>query len=133
MLCFGPTGRCQGLWLWRSPGVTKNGGVAQILRQPAPAPQEVLRFVVHYMRCVPTYPAGGEKSFTTVSFLLALGHCTESPFRCLDEYDVFMDPAVRHVATETLLEFAREQSEYQYVLLTPQVGAKARGGARARL
>lgn len=71
-----------------------------------------------------------------MSFLLALGHCTESPFRCLDEYDVFMDPAVRHVATETLLEFAREQSEYQYVLLTPQVGARARRGvlrARARL
>eukprot|EP00195_Chlamydomonas_chlamydogama_P015321 CAMPEP_0202894572 /NCGR_PEP_ID=MMETSP1392-20130828/3954_1 /ASSEMBLY_ACC=CAM_ASM_000868 /TAXON_ID=225041 /ORGANISM="Chlamydomonas chlamydogama, Strain SAG 11-48b" /LENGTH=95 /DNA_ID=CAMNT_0049579309 /DNA_START=34 /DNA_END=321 /DNA_ORIENTATION=+ len=54
-----------------------------------------------------------------MSFLLALGQFTETPFRCMDEYDVYMDEVTRLVATETLLEFAYEQHEHQYVFLTP--------------
>ena len=50
--------------------------------------------------------SGGERSYTTVAFLLAIGQWTESPFRCMDEFDVFMDPINRRVATETLLQFA---------------------------
>lgn len=34
--------------------------------------------------------AGGERSYTTIAFLLAVGDHTESPFRCMDEFDVFM-------------------------------------------
>ncbi len=33
-------------------------------------------------------PAGGERSYTTVSLLLALAQFCEFPFHCLDEYDV---------------------------------------------
>eukprot|EP00775_Hariotina_reticulata_P005405 gene5405-5638_t len=64
--------------------------------------------------------SGGERSFTTVSFVLALGEYTESPFRAMDEFDVFMDPIQRRCAIQTLLEFALEKGHLQFVLLTPQ-------------
>ncbi|GBF90900.1 structural maintenance of chromosomes [Raphidocelis subcapitata] len=64
--------------------------------------------------------SGGERSYTSVAFMLALGEYVEAPFRCMDEYDVFMDAVNRRVATETLLEFALDKGTVQHIFLTPQ-------------
>ncbi|KAG2453511.1 hypothetical protein HYH02_001731 [Chlamydomonas schloesseri] len=65
--------------------------------------------------------SGGERSFTTVAFLLAVGAMLDSPFRCCDEIDVFMDPSVRKVTTAALLEYAwLSNSGSQLVVLSPQ-------------
>lgn len=45
--------------------------------------------------------SGGERSYTTVSFLLALWSCVDHPFYFLDEYDVFSDEHNRHVSILT--------------------------------
>jgi structural maintenance of chromosomes protein 6 len=64
--------------------------------------------------------SGGEKSFTLSSFLLALGHFMESPFRAMDELDVGMDPINRRITIATLLETAYEKSDLQFIFISPQ-------------
>ena len=47
--------------------------------------------------------SGGERSFTTLSLLLALGEMLETPFRVMDEFDVFLDPMSRKIALNTMV------------------------------
>ncbi|NWX20061.1 SMC6 protein, partial [Aegotheles bennettii] len=49
-------------------------------------PREEEKAALHDMRSL----SGGERSFSTVCFILSLWSITESPFRCLDEFDVYM-------------------------------------------
>lgn len=70
---------------------------------------------------------GGEKSYTTVAFALALGEWTQSPFRAMDEFDVFMDAINRRVAMENLFSNSLEHPDLQFIFLTPQVGMLAQG------
>ncbi|XP_052559975.1 structural maintenance of chromosomes protein 6 isoform X2 [Tympanuchus pallidicinctus] len=64
--------------------------------------------------------SGGERSFSTVCFILSLWSITESPFRCLDEFDVYMDMLNRRIAMDMILKVADSQCHRQFILLTPQ-------------
>ncbi|NWR59730.1 SMC6 protein, partial [Bucorvus abyssinicus] len=64
--------------------------------------------------------SGGERSFSTVCFILSLWSITESPFRCLDEFDVYMDMVNRRIAMDMILKVSDSQQYRQFILLTPQ-------------
>ena len=63
--------------------------------------------------------SGGERSFATLALLLALGASNESPFRVMDEFDVFMDSVARQAAMKELVSFARGMQSKQFIFLTP--------------
>lgn len=63
--------------------------------------------------------SGGERSFSTVCFVLALWETMECPFRVMDEFDIFMDMGKRRVSLEMILEMTRRKSRSQFVFLTP--------------
>lgn len=62
--------------------------------------------------------SGGERSFTTVCFAIGLWEIVQSPFRCLDEFDVFMDMINRKTSLQLLLD-AHKRKPCQYIFLTP--------------
>ncbi|XP_072220998.1 structural maintenance of chromosomes protein 6 [Leuresthes tenuis] len=63
--------------------------------------------------------SGGERSFSTVCFMLSLWEITESPFRCLDEFDVYMDMHNRRICLDLLLELSERQHRRQFIFITP--------------
>ncbi|XP_064487285.1 structural maintenance of chromosomes protein 6-like [Ornithodoros turicata] len=63
--------------------------------------------------------SGGERSFSTVCFVLALWDTMECPFRVMDEFDIFMDMGKRRVSLEMILEMTRCKEQSQFVFLTP--------------
>ena len=64
--------------------------------------------------------SGGERSFTTIALLLALGESLETPFRVLDEFDVFLDPVSRKLVIESLIQMAKNMEHRQFIFITPQ-------------
>lgn len=64
--------------------------------------------------------SGGERSFSTVAFLLSLWSIVESPILFLDEFDVFIDQVNRRFAMELILSSAKDKLNGQYLFLTPQ-------------
>lgn len=63
--------------------------------------------------------SGGEKSYSTVSLILSLWDSISTPFRLLDEFDVFMDAVRRRIALDSIILYAKAKRQYQYVFLTP--------------
>ena len=64
--------------------------------------------------------SGGERSFVTMAFILALANQADPPLLALDEYDIFMDDFSRKLSTTTLLEYAKEaKHSKQFILITP--------------
>ena len=79
--------------------------------------------------------SGGERSYTTLCLLLALGHVIESPFRIMDEYDVFMDEQTRKTTLNMLRDYALgpNQRGRQFVIITPHSLNDIRTSNRCRL
>ncbi|NXI69234.1 SMC6 protein, partial [Anseranas semipalmata] len=77
--------------------------------------------------------SGGERSFSTVCFILSLWSITESPFRCLDEFDVYMDMVNRRIAMDMILKVADSQHHRQFILLTPQSMSSLPTSSRIRI
>jgi chromosome segregation ATPase len=63
--------------------------------------------------------SGGERSYSTVAFILALWESAQSPFKILDEVDVFMDMVTRKISLDAMIEFASQKSGKQYIFLSP--------------
>jgi hypothetical protein len=54
--------------------------------------------------------SGGERSYTTMALLVALGETLETPFRILDEFDVFLDAETRKLVISFLNPPDRHQN-----------------------
>ena len=63
--------------------------------------------------------SGGERSYTQVSLLLALGESIECPFRVMDEFDVFMDSVNRDMTIQLLVNAAKRDCRKQFIFVTP--------------
>ncbi len=63
--------------------------------------------------------SGGESSFSTVALLLALWEVIDTPFRIMDEFDIFMDSHHRQKSILMLIEFARTAPHRQFIFLSP--------------
>jgi chromosome segregation ATPase len=70
--------------------------------------------------------SGGERSYSTVAFLLSLWSIVECPILFLDEFDVFMDQINRDFAMELIVGAAKQNLNGQYVFLTPQEMGKVK-------
>ncbi|XP_022771788.1 structural maintenance of chromosomes protein 6B-like isoform X2 [Durio zibethinus] len=75
--------------------------------------------------------SGGERSFSTLCFALALHDMTEAPFRAMDEFDVFMDAVSRKISLDTLVEFALAQGS-QWIFITPHDISMVKHGERIK-
>jgi chromosome segregation ATPase len=62
--------------------------------------------------------SGGERSTSTMAFLLALQQHIQSPFRAVDEYDIHMDPKNREIIAKILISSVRGSND-QYIAITP--------------
>ncbi|TYH97196.1 hypothetical protein ES332_A12G227700v1 [Gossypium tomentosum] len=90
-------------------------------------PQDVSSTIVRDTRGL----SGGERSFSTLCFALALHDMTEAPFRAMDEFDVFMDAVSRKISLDTLVEFALAQGS-QWIFITPHDISNVKNGERIK-
>lgn len=64
--------------------------------------------------------SGGERSFATVAFVLSLWNHCHSPFKLMDEIDVFMDMVTRRHSYNALIRFAQTKEDGgQYLFFSP--------------
>lgn len=65
--------------------------------------------------------SGGERSVSTMFFLMALQSVAQAPFRVVDEINQGMDPRNERLVHARLVEMACTKSDSQYFLITPKL------------
>ncbi|CAL5364186.1 unnamed protein product [Camellia sinensis] len=75
--------------------------------------------------------SGGERSYSTLCFALALHEMTEAPFRAMDEFDVFMDAVSRKISLEALVDFSLGHGS-QWIFITPHDISMVKQGERIK-
>ena len=64
--------------------------------------------------------SGGEKALATLSFLIALQECSQSPVKAIDEFDAHLDPMNKARILEVIYSaISRKDILGQYFLVTP--------------
>ncbi|KAK3096507.1 hypothetical protein FSP39_000824 [Pinctada imbricata] len=67
------------------------------------------------------HQSGGERSVSTVLYMMALQEMTKCPFRCVDEINQGMDPINERKVFELVVNTVCKRSCSQYFLLTPKL------------
>jgi chromosome segregation ATPase len=65
--------------------------------------------------------SGGERSVSTMLYLIALQSLSKSPFRVVDEINQGMDPRNERLVHKLIVEAACSKSNSQYFLITPKL------------
>lgn len=65
--------------------------------------------------------SGGERSVSTIFYLMALQSLARSPFRVVDEINQGMDPRNERMVHERMVEIACKEHTSQYFLITPKL------------
>ena len=68
-----------------------------------------------------------------MSLLLALGESLETPFRILDEFDVFLDTQARKLTIQTLIFVAKKMEHRQFIFITPQDLSSVRSDKKVKI
>lgn len=64
--------------------------------------------------------SGGERSFTTICFLVSCWQLMDMPFYIVDEFDVFMDPMNRGISQSIVVEATKNKPNCQFFIFSPQ-------------
>ncbi|RAL65963.1 hypothetical protein DID88_005624 [Monilinia fructigena] len=65
--------------------------------------------------------SGGERSVSTIFYLMSLQSLARSPFRVVDEINQGMDPRNERMVHERMVEIACQEHDSQYFLITPKL------------
>lgn len=65
--------------------------------------------------------SGGERSVSTILYLLSLHSMSKAPFRVVDEINQGMDPRNERAMHERIVDISCEESYSQYFLVTPKL------------
>lgn len=65
--------------------------------------------------------SGGERSVSTVFYLMSLQSLAQAPFRLVDEINQGMDPRNERMVHERMVDIACKEHTSQYFLITPKL------------